>query len=64
MYIKLETENSRLGVKHQTSVDRSMSHLPPANEDCHHHLFPKVCQEDNHLLLGRMPRKIEEIPVI
>jgi hypothetical protein len=34
MYIKLETGNSRLGVKHETSVDRSMSHLPPANGLC------------------------------
>ena len=34
MYIKLETGNSRLVVKHETSVDRSMSHLPPANCLC------------------------------
>ena len=34
MYIKLETGNSRLVVKHETSVDRSMSHLPPANGLC------------------------------
>ena len=34
MYIKLETGNSRLVVKYETSVDRSMSHLPPANCLC------------------------------
>lgn len=34
MYIKLETRNIRLVVKHETSVDRSMSHLPPANRLC------------------------------
>jgi hypothetical protein len=34
MYIKLETGNIRLVVKHETSVDRSMSHLPPANCLC------------------------------
>jgi hypothetical protein len=45
MYIKLETGNSRLVAKHETS-------------------FISSRLEDNHLLLGRMPRKIEEIPVI
>ena len=34
MYIKLKTGNIRLVVKHETSVDRSMSHLPPANCLC------------------------------